>query len=113
MALSERAYGDFTTPVRFDEDDVVVEVRGELDVATAPLLQDLLDQLVAEGARRVSVDLAETSFVDSTGLGALLAALRRMQAHHGRLVLRNPRPAALRLLEVTALEKVFTIEASV
>src|SRR5437764_13040887 len=46
LALSERAYGDFTTPVRFDEDDVVVEVRGELDVATAPLLQDLLDQLV-------------------------------------------------------------------
>ena len=110
MALSERSYGDFATPIRFDVDEVIVEVRGELDAATGPLLQDLLDQLMAEGERHLAVDLSEASFVDSTGLGTLLAAHRRMQAHHGVLVLRDPRPPARRLLELTALNDVFTVE---
>lgn len=110
MALIEHSFGDFATPIRFDVDDVIVEVRGELDVATAPSLQDVLDQLMAEGARRVVVDLAEAPFVDSTGLGALLTAHLRMRAHRGELVLTNPTPAARRLLELTALDHVFTLE---
>jgi len=109
VALSERSYGDFSTPVRFDPDEVIVEVRGELDVATAPLLADVIDQLIAEGARQLAVDLGEASFVDSTGLGTLLAAHRRMQAHQGNLVLKEPRPATRRLLEATALDTIFTV----
>ena len=109
MALTARRFGDFATPIRFDVDEVIVDVRGELDVATAPSLQDVLDHLMAEGVRRIVVDLAETSFVDSTGLGALLTAHRRMHAHHGELVLSNLRPAARRLLELTALDRVFTV----
>ncbi len=109
MALSERSYEDFATPVRYDVDEVIVEVRGELDIATAPLLADLRDQLMAEGARRPAVDLGETSFVDSTGLGTLLAAHRRMQAHRGRLVLKALRPTTRRLLQATALDTTFTV----
>lgn len=109
MALTRRSFGDFATPVRFDVDEVIVEVRGELDTATAPLLQDLLDQLMAAGARRVVVDLSEATFVDSTGLGALLSAHRRMQADHGQLVLSQPLPATRRLLELTALDRVFAV----
>ena len=96
MALTEHRFGDFATPIRFDVDEVIVEVRGELDVATAPSLRDVLDQVMAEGARRVVVDLAEAPFVDSTGLGALLTAHLRMRAHRGELVLSNPTPAARR-----------------
>ena len=110
MALTEPRFGDFATPIRYDADQVIVDVRGELDVATAPSLREVLDQVMAEGARRVVVDLAEAPFVDSTGLGALLTAHLRMRAHRGVLVLRNPRPAAQRLLELTALDRVFTVE---
>ena|SRR5947209_12742613 len=109
MAQTFRVANDFSTAIRFDADDVIVEVRGELDCATAPQLQDVLDQLMAEGAHKVVVDLAETPFLDSTGLAALLAALRRMQAHRGELVLANLRPAACRLLQLTGLDRVFTV----
>jgi len=107
VALHSPSCDDFATPIRFDIDEVIVEVRGELDAATAPLLEEVLDQLMAEGARRVAVDLSEASFVDSTGLGALLSAPRRMQAHRGPLVLGDPLPATRRLIELTALDRVF------
>ena len=110
MALSERSLGDFATPIRFDVDEVIVDVRGELDVATAPSLQDVLDHLMAEGARRIVVDLAEAPFVDSTGVGALLTAHLRMRAHRGELVLRSPRPATRRVLQLTALDRLLTVE---
>jgi anti-sigma B factor antagonist len=110
VALTERRFDDFATPIRFDVEEIIVDVRGELDAATAPSLQDVLDHLIAEGARRIVVDMAEASFVDSTGLGALLTAHLRMRAHRGELVLSNPRPAARRLLELTALDRVFTLQ---
>ena len=79
-------------------------------MATAPSLREVLDQVMAEGARRVVVDLAEAPFVDSTGLGALLTAHLRMRAHRGELVLSNPTAAARRLLELTALDRVFNLQ---
>jgi len=109
MALTERPFVDFSTPIRFDLDTVIVEVRGELDCASAPQMEEVLDQLIAEGARNVVVDLAEATFVDTTGLGALLAGLRRMREHEGVLSLASPRPSARRVLELSGLDRVFPL----
>ena len=105
MALTEHRFADFATPIRFDVDEVTVDVRGELDVASAPSLQDVLDQLMAEGAHRIVVDLAETPFVDSTGLGALLTAHRRMHAHHGELVLTAGLEAQLGAISLATVQR--------
>ncbi len=61
-------------------DAVVVRVIGELDLATAPQLREILADLASLGALHVTVDLGELAFVDSSGLGVLVTGLKRLRA---------------------------------
>jgi anti-sigma B factor antagonist len=91
----------------------VVRVRGELDAATAPTLQASLADVVDEAAGRVVIDLAEVTFVDSCGLGALVAVRKRAIEHDVELVLRSPHDRVRMLLDVTGLAgKVFAVEGA-
>jgi anti-sigma B factor antagonist len=87
----------------------IVTAVGEVDVSTAPKLrQSLHDQLKAA---LVVVDLSEVTFLDSTGLGVLVSALRRKREQEAgdafRLVV--SRPQVSKVLEVTGLTSVFPI----
>ncbi len=62
---------------------------------------------------RVIVDLAQVTFVDSTALGAFVGLLRRLRQKGGELRLSNARPAVLTILELTRLDNVFPVHASV
>lgn len=98
--------------VSFGEDadgTTVVTVRGELDVATAPGLIDTFDELRASGAPAIAVDLHQVTFMDSTGLSALLLAGQRVPAGV-RLVLRRPSAQVIRLLTLTGMLAGFEIE---
>src|SRR5688572_12851975 len=66
-------------------DHTVLEVGGEVDVYTAPRLRERLVELVEQGARHVIVDLSRVEFLDSTGLGVLVGALKRLRAVNGTL----------------------------
>ena len=85
----------------------------ELDMATAPQLRETVLQLLqpSMGVGIVILDLDEVSFIDSTGLGVLAASRQRVEREGGALVLRHPRPNTLKVLEITGLDRVFTIEA--
>ncbi|MDP9075613.1 MAG: STAS domain-containing protein [Actinomycetota bacterium] len=87
----------------------VVGVRGELDLYTAPQLQDQLAKLVEQGVRQVVADLAGMEFVDSTGLSVLVDGMRRLREDGGDLTLRSPTPNATKVLEITGLSRVFVI----
>ncbi len=91
----------------------VVAPSGEIDVAAAPALRDALGRLVDEGTTRVVVDLDDVDFIDSTGLGVLVGAVRRARSAEGdlRLVCTNPR--ILKVFDVTGLDDVFVIGESV
>lgn len=91
----------------------VVAASGEIDVATAPELREQLTDLVEAGTTRLVVDLEDVDFIDSTGLGVLVGAVRRARGTDGdvRLVCTNSR--ILKVLEATGLHEVFTIGASV
>src|SRR5947207_6895538 len=65
----------------------VLEVGGEIDVYTAPQLRERLISMVESGDRRVVVDLARAEFLDSTGLGGLVGALKRLRRGEGELSL--------------------------
>lgn len=98
--------------LRFSRRDrhVVIEVAGELDLATAPLLHERLADIIdAQGNLAVVLDLAELTFVDSSGLTALVTAHKRLQSHGGRLVLTRPGPATRRALEITGLHRLLTV----
>jgi anti-anti-sigma factor len=59
---------------------VIVEVRGEVDVQSAPQLHDRLTEVIDKGNKSVVVDLTRMAFIDSTGLGTLVAVLNHTGA---------------------------------
>jgi anti-sigma B factor antagonist len=98
----------------------VVRAAGEVDVSTAPTLREQLVDL-PEGTPRVIVDLSEVTFLDSTGLGVLVAGQKRLRSSlpegesaeaTGGLDLVVTRPQILKVLEVTGLTSIFTIYSS-
>jgi anti-anti-sigma factor len=86
-----------------DADRVELVLTGEIDVASAPTLADALDALSRVGATFVTVDAAAVTFIDSTGLRALVRADGVLRARGGRLHLADPSPAVRRLVELSGL----------
>ena len=91
----------------------VLGVSGEVDVATVPRLREQLHSLVAQGSHRIVVDLDQVDFLDSTGLGVLVGALKRVRTHDGELALVCTQPRIRKVFEVTGLTKVFSLYDSV
>jgi len=92
------------------EGSAFVTVEGDLDMATSIQLRDVLGELGRRGvARHLVIDLSLCSFVDSTGLGLLVAAQREAAAP---LDLVTGNPQILRLLSITALDRLFRIHAT-
>lgn len=99
--------------VRQVDSHAVVDVKGEIDVYTAPKLREKLIELVSEGSYNVVVNLEGVDFLDSTGLGVLVGALKRVKAHDGSLALVCTQDKILKIFKITGLTKVFPIHESV
>ena len=91
----------------------VLAVSGEVDVATAPKLREQLIELVNSGSIRIVVDLENVEFLDSTGLGVLVGALKRVRTSDGELALVCTEPRILKVFEITGLTKVFPMRRTV
>ncbi len=85
---------------------VVVTLAGELDLASASLLQKELDG-ITRGGGAVVIDLSRLRFIDSSGLHVLLRAERQLRASGGQLVLVHGPRAVRRVFEVTGLDQHF------
>jgi anti-sigma B factor antagonist len=85
----------------------VLTVRGEVDITTTPRVRSQLISLLSEGEPQLIVDLEGVQFMDSSGLGALVAALKLARSRSGelRLVCEGQR-SVRKVLEVTGLERV-------
>jgi anti-sigma B factor antagonist len=92
-----------------DGGTVTVTVEGEVDVATAPALRDELYRLIDRGTKRIVVDLGGMEFIDSTGLGVFVGALKRSREGGGELELRSLRPPARKIFDITGLSTAFNI----
>ncbi|MDQ3756229.1 MAG: anti-sigma factor antagonist [Actinomycetota bacterium] len=104
---------DFRVAVSREGPHVVVEVSGEVDVYTAPQLrQVLMDVIDGRGVDVLDVDLAHLGFIDSTGLGVIVGALRRIRADGGDLRLLNPRPGVEKALQITGLADILRVVVS-
>ncbi len=85
----------------------VLELVGQLDVATAPELRQALQEAQYGGGARVVVDLTRVEFLDSFGLGVLVGGLKRARLQGGRFVLAGAGPRVQRIFEVTGLDSSF------
>lgn len=107
------------TPQRFvaataqlDNGTPVVSVMGEVDLATAPALEETLFDLAETGKGDVVVDLSGCSFLDSAGLKALIATRRRLEQSDRSLALVLSNPSVMRIFEITHYDRWFEIYPS-
>jgi anti-sigma B factor antagonist len=95
-----------------DDRTQLVVVGGDVDLHTAPQLRDRIDDVIASGRTRLLLDLSEASFVDSTTLGALVGAVKRLRAVDGRLALACGDLTILRVFEITGLDRVIAVHGT-
>ncbi len=89
---------------RHEGDVAVVSAMGEVDVFSAPGLDSELDALIAAGSSRLVVDLSEVAFLDSTGLGVLVKALKHAREADGWLHLVVTSDRIRKIFEITGLD---------
>lgn len=88
----------------------VAAPTGDLDAFTAPHLKNELVQLIeGRSARVVIVDLTGVTFLDSTALGVLIGALKRIRDRDGELRIVKPSPIVNRIFEITSLDRVLPL----
>ncbi|WP_460362983.1 STAS domain-containing protein [Actinocorallia lasiicapitis] len=92
---------------------IVVSPAGEVDVFTAPLLREFLLNLLDDGMRKLVVDLAAISFLDSTGLAVLVGIWQRLRNHEGSFALAAANPRIARVLRTTRLDQSLSLHETV
>jgi len=114
-----QAYG--VMPIRFsighhqvNGETYVVEVVGELDVYTAPLLRTTLSDVIDEGGLRLILDFTAVSFICSVTLGVIIAAIRRLRDRGGSLrVAADPSGAIRKIIDIVGWEDILPLYESV
>jgi anti-sigma B factor antagonist len=91
----------------------IIEVGGEIDVYTAPKLREAIVAAVDAGHIRLIIDVQRVDFLDSTGLGVLVGALKRVRADGGSLDIVCTQERILKIFEITGLDKVFGLHSSI
>lgn len=91
----------------------IIEVSGEIDVYTAPRLREALVAAIDDGHIRLVLNVEAVQFLDSTGLGVLVGALKRVRGDGGSLDIVCMHSRLLKIFEITGLDKVFGLHASV
>lgn len=86
-----------------------ISAVSQLGAVNANDFRDWVRSALAEGQNSIELDLAQTTFVDSCGLGALVALHKTARSRGGRLRLLNPQPQVQQLLELTRMNQIFDI----
>ena len=98
-------------PLSFDPQSApaIIRVFGELDTLTSPELREQIQQALAQRPPALLIDLAAVSFIDSSGLSALVAGLKSLKLNGGRLALLGLQPQARTIFAITQADTLFAI----
>lgn len=99
MNIERRDVGDF----------VVLALEGRLTAAVAPQVRTSVTELVDDGRSRVAIDLAKVDFIDSSGLGALIGALKATRIAGGDLRIAAAGEQVRQVLRLTNLDRVLHV----
>jgi anti-sigma B factor antagonist len=103
---------EFSVSTAENGDRKVVTASGELDAHSAPTLQAQVDPLTAVTGASVVIDLSNVGFIDSTGLGVLVATLKHVREVNGRLDVVVSSPRVLKVFHLTGLDAVIPLHAT-
>ena len=101
----------FACTVERDGTRATVAASGEIDLASSPELRRELQALLDDGVRRMVVDLGAVTFIDSSGLGVLVGALKRINEDRdgGSLEIRGLNGPVRKVFEITGLHETFVV----
>jgi anti-sigma B factor antagonist len=88
---------------------LIVEIRGEIDIQSAPGLRDELLGVIRRCGAELALDLAGVTFMDCAGLNVLLATRRQAQLAEGSVRVIRASPRVLRVISLLGLERVFAL----
>jgi anti-sigma B factor antagonist len=89
-----------------------VKADGRLNMVSAPKLREFVTDVIAGGSSRIVVNLQDTAFMDSSGLGALIGCLKAARQAGGDLRIAAVQPQVKMVLELTSMDRVLTAYAS-
>jgi len=99
------------TSQRLADGAAIIDVRGELDVTTVSAFRTVLvDTITRQQPARVVVDMLHVTFMDSTGIGALVVGYNTARELGADFVIHNPSPFVYRQLHITGLTEVFGVQ---
>ena len=91
-------------------DTATITADGEVDLATVNTLRSALTEAMQQGATHVTLDLDRVTYIDSSGLGVLVGAHKRLKAQGRALVLRVANAEMIKLIKLTGLDQLFALE---
>jgi len=99
MEISSRSNGDI----------VILDVSGEIDLYNAPEIKDIIGNLIEEKKYNVIINLKEVTYIDSSGIGALISSLSNLKKYQGGLKIINVFASVKKVFELTKLTSFFDI----
>ncbi|MGP4066888.1 STAS domain-containing protein [Oceanobacillus sp. M65] len=91
----------------------VVNLSGEIDAYTAPNLKESLLPLTQKEGNTVEVDLGNVNYMDSTGLGVFISALKSTKENGSEMKLVNIQDRVLRLFKITGLDEIMDLNSTI
>lgn len=91
----------------------ILEVVGEIDVYTAPQFKEAVNEIISSGQKDLIVNMAQVTYMDSSGFGTLLSATKRLRPEGGTVNLVSVNSAIDRMLRITRLNTVFGIYGAI
>ena len=95
------------TRTQLDSGECQLRIQGSLDALTVRDIRPIIDAVVADGPKRVSVDFDELTMIDSSGVGAIVSLFKRIKASGGEVVVLRAHDQPLAVLKLLKLERVF------
>ncbi len=86
-----------------------VEIQGEIDVYTSPKVKETINELIEKGNFFLVINLEGVRYIDSTGLGVLIGALKKVKENDGAISLISTNPQIKKIFTITGLVKIFGI----
>ncbi len=103
---------DIKVDIKEGEGCNILNVCGDVDVYTSPKVKESINALIEKEIYNIVVNLEDVRYVDSTGLGVLIGALKRVKEHNGNIVLVCTNPQIKKIFQITGLVKIFSIFAN-
>lgn len=99
--------------VKKESDVSILEIEGEIDVYYSSKLEEKVKNLIAQGERKVIIDMTEVSYMDSSGLGVLVGSLKNLKKSKGDMKIAGANKEIMNVFEITRLNTFFDMYKTV